>query len=364
MKNKTIIFYINSIRRGGAERVLLELARFFSQSGYRSILVTSFVDMGTEYPVPEGVERISIEQEEQRGFFLVRNIRRVFALRQLCKKYKPVVLISFMGEPNCRALAATIGLPIKIILSVRSNPEREYSSIIHRFFAKCFFLRADGCVFQTESAMRWFPERLQRKSVVILNPVQGRFFQTPRAKKLRNIVAVGRLEKVKNFSLLLEAFSMIVDKYPKENLLIYGQGYMREFLQSQILRLHLEDRAFLMGGTDDVPCVLACAKLFVLSSDSEGLPNALMEAMAMGVPVIATDCPCGGPRMLIEDGVNGRLVPVGDVEQLSKAMDEFLADEELVESMGEMVKKWARERFQSVQVLEKWRQYVETVLKG
>ena len=113
---KTILFYINAIHEGGAERVLVQLAGRFAASGYRSVLVTSFVDVN-EYPVPLGVERLSIENEQLSQSRLRRNLSRIGALRKLCREYRPEALISFMAEPNFRAILAARGLPVKNIIS-------------------------------------------------------------------------------------------------------------------------------------------------------------------------------------------------------------------------------------------------------
>ena len=361
-QKETLLFYINAIHDGGAERVIIEVAHGLSQMGYRSILVTSFVDENWEYPIPDGVERVSIEQRERRDSFVVRNIRRVYALRQLCKKYKPAVLVSFMDESNVRALIATMGLPVKNIISVRADPAQLYDGFCKSLLARYLLPRADGCVFQTENAMHWFPESLQRKSQVILNPVKPAFFQMQRVHNPKHIVAIGRLDKFKNFGLLLDAFSQLAFKYPQEKLLIFGQGVLRDELQRKINALHLEGRAFLMGATDDVPGVLATARLFVLSSDSEGMPNALMEAMAVGVPVIATDCPSGGVRSLIEDGVNGLLVPMGDKERLADAMDKVLTDDSLSERLGDYARQSAVARFNPMKVMHEWENFLRQVI--
>lgn len=106
MESKTIMFYINAIHDGGAERVMLQLARRFAEAGYRAVLVTSFVD-DWEYPVPEGVERISIEQRQKEQSRLNRNLSRIKALRRLIREYRPKALISFMAEPNFRAILAS-----------------------------------------------------------------------------------------------------------------------------------------------------------------------------------------------------------------------------------------------------------------
>lgn len=132
------------------------------QAGYRSILVTSFVDEH-EYPVPEGVERVSIENEQIIQSRLKRNLSRIKALRALCKKERPAALISFMAEPNFRSILATFGLPTKCIVSVRNDPEKEYAGRLGRLVGKLLLPMADGCVFQTEQARAWFPKRRKRK---------------------------------------------------------------------------------------------------------------------------------------------------------------------------------------------------------
>ncbi len=358
----TIMFYINSIHDGGAERVILALAAYYSRIGYRSILVTSFIDHHREYPIPPGVERVSIEQEEQRGSFLSRNIYRVYALRQLCKQYKPTVVISFMGEPNIRAMIATMGLSIKNIISIRSDPSHEYAGLMRSLIAKGLFLFADGAVFQSLEAMQWFPDILQRKSLIIGNPIENVFFEASNEETAKNIVAVGRLERVKNFHLLIEAFARIEKKYPEENLLIYGEGSLRTSLQLYIERLGLDSRIKLMGYTDDVLGALVKAKMFVMSSDWEGMPNALLEAMAVGLPVIATDCPCGAPRTIIQDGKNGVLIPVRDVGKLAVAMEQILSNPVYSRELGNQAKQDVRQTMRAELIFSQWEGYIAHVL--
>jgi glycosyltransferase involved in cell wall biosynthesis len=356
----TLLFYINAINGGGAERVILQLAHHFADEGYRSVLVTSFVDEGKEYEVPDNVTRISIEQEEIKQSRLKRNISRIRALRRIVKKEKPAAVISFMAEPNFRALIATIGLKTKRIISVRNDPNREYSGRVGRFVGTHILPKADGCVFQTDDAKAWFPDKLQKKSRVILNDVKEEFFDIQR-EQTRNVISVGRLSKQKNHALLISAYASIADKHPDQNLLIYGAGALEAQLRQQITNLDLKERAFLMGPTSDVGEALSNARVFVLSSDYEGMPNCLMEALAAGVPCISTDCPCGGPRALIKDGENGLLVPIKDKEALANAIDKLLSDFDYAETIGKNAKESASQ-FHPERIFYQWKAYVEDVI--
>ena len=354
------MFYINSIRHGGAERVMLQLAERFAASGWRSVLVTSFT-APDEFPVPRGVERISIEREQIRQSALRRNLSRIATLRALLRQYAPAALISFMAEPNFRAVLAAQGLPVKTIVSVRNDPSREYGGRLSGFVGRRILPRANGCVFQTRDAMAWFPPAFQKKSTVIMNQVSERFFEEPPAAEHRDIVAVGRLNAQKNHSLLIRAYAALG---PTEGrLVIYGEGEKREALEALVRELHLEGRVLLPGLSDNVPRDIKGAKLFVLSSDYEGMPNALLEAMALGLPCISTDCPCGGPREILQNGENGLLVPVGDEQALCAAMAALLNDPAGRAVLGENARRTA-EGFRPEVVFRQWEKYVESVIDG
>lgn len=356
---KTILFYINILCKGGAERVIIQLAKHFAESGYRAVLVTSYVD-DNEYPVPECVERISIEQEQLKQGKLKRNISRIRALRRLIKEYKPEAIISFMAEPNFRAVIASIGLNVKTIVSVRNDPNREYAGKLGKIVGKFILPMADGCVFQTDDAKAWFPKKLQKKSEVIFNDVDKVFFETE-YKGGNAVVTLGRLSEQKNQKMLINAFAAVADKYPDACLHIYGIGPLEEELQKQIEKLDMTDRIILKGLTHTAHKVFAEAGIFVLPSDYEGMPNALLEALAIGVPSISTDCPCGGPRKLIIDGENGLLIPVNDEKALIQALDRLLQDREYALSLGKKAKEMSSS-FSTEQVFSKWKGFVEGVV--
>ena len=354
---KTLVFYINTIHDGGAERVMVNLTKCFAEDGYRVILVNSFRDTW-EYEVSPLVKRVVLEPQESRENVFVKNVKRISRLRKVCKTEKADVLISFMGEPNIRAIVASIGLDIKTIISVRSNPDIEYAGLFGSAIKKYVLPRADGCVFQTKYAKEMFPRKLQDKSTVIYNMVKEEFYYV-KAENPKYIVSCGRLNKVKNYEMLIRAYARLhIEDCPQ--LRIYGQGPEKENLERLIHELSLEGRVFLCGQTDDVAGTLREAKLFVLTSDSEGMPNALMEAMAAGVPCIATNCPPGGVREVFGEGHKEQLVPVGDETALKRAMQAFLSES----SKYGKEKAWMMERaaeFRTDKIFNRWKEYIENV---
>ena len=218
---------------------------------------------------------------------------------------------------------------------------------------------ADGCVFQTKEAQEWFPERLQRKSKIIYNAVKEDFYHIERKPNRGEIVTCGRLTEQKNHAMLIAAFADVVKQYPYATLKIYGEGALRETLQQQINEAGLQDKALLMGATDNVGKALETADLFVLSSDYEGMPNALMEAMAAGVPCISTDCPCGGPRELFGENLKKKLVPCGDANQMALKISEVLDATE-----SGILEKNCAEAFRPDSVDARWEKYLLEIIGG
>lgn len=349
-----IMFYISTIREGGAARVMTNLANHFSETDNIS-LVTNF-SAETEYPLTEKVKRYSIEERENKANFFQKNVNRVISLIKIMKAEKPDLLVSFMHQNDGRALLAARLTGTKVLMSVRNDPNKLFRSKTKRALAQMIYGSADGVVFQTHDAQKWFPKRIQHKSRVIFNPVNPIFYQVGRDPQPGLIVTCGRLVQFKRHDLLLEAFAKVHEARPETELRIYGEGPLRQEIQARIERLGLSGAARLMGATSNIAGVLSTADLFVLSSDYEGMPNALMEAMAAGVPCVATDCPCGGPRELM-NGDTDSLVPVNDVDQLARKMQLAL------EKDGSDMRQYA-ERFRPETVLAQWNSYMKEMIKG
>lgn len=331
---KKIIMYIDSMMYGGAQRVMSNLIEYFSNRKIEVILVNDFkVPKGErEYIIPTSVKRYYLNNKIKKNK-IITNFQRVVKLRKIIINENPEIVLSFLGRVNFRMLISTIGLNCKKVISVRNDPNEEYGKTWYRKkLANILFKLADFCIFQTKDAVKYFDNDIKKKSAIIINPVDEKFYNIQRSKEPKDIITIGRLEKQKNHRLLIDAFYKIMNKIPNEKLLIYGEGTQRERLQKYINKLELQNKVILKGRTENVPFVLSKSLLFVLSSDYEGLPNALMEAMAVGVPCISTDCPCGGPRELIKDNKDGILIPCNDSDILAKKILEAINNQEIFNS--------------------------------
>lgn len=353
---KKILFYMNSIHFGGAERVIVNLANKFSDGNYEVIFVTSF-KCNEEYTLKNKVKRLILEDIGLEQSFIKKNFFRTIKLRKICKIEKPDILVSFMAEPNFRAIVATMFLGIRTLISVRNDPNKEYPNKLFRLIAKILYPLASGCVFQTEDAQKWFSKEIQKKSKIILNHVDEKFYKVDFKGERRNVVAVGRMEPQKNHKLLIEAFAKIANSFPDENLIIYGDGSQRRKLNELSKELDMEDRIIFMGESKEIQEKIKNAKVFILSSDYEGLPNVVMEAMTLGLAVISTDCPCGGPRMLIDNNKNGLLVKIEDSNEMSNAMYKVLSNPTLAYKLGCNAKISASE-FEPNKIFKNWENYI------
>lgn len=360
---KKIFLYIDMMYRGGAQRVMCNLTSYFTNQGWEVVLCNDFFQDDTmpQYEVLSNVKRLYLAKGIT-GNAIFKNLFRVLKLRKMIKVEKPDCVLSFLGRPNQRMLLATVGLKTKKIVSVRNDPYREYGKGVHRIIARTLFRLANGCVFQTQDAKRYFPLCVQRKSTIILNPVDERFFQTTNLGSRQNVITVGRLEEQKNQALLIDAFCEIADLFPEQNLIIYGDGSLLSELQARVEEKGIAGQVIFAGNVEEIEQYLVKAKAFVLSSNYEGIPNALMEAMASGVPCIATDCPCGGPRMLLKNGVNGYLVPCNNKDALVEALGLLLSNDELQRMFSEGARD-AAQRFKGEFIYPQWEQYIQQVME-
>ena len=357
---KKIVFYINTLQRGGAERVLANLANQFVNAGYAVFFITSY-SLEDEYILDLKIQRFNLEEVERSSNLVFKNIKRISKLKRVLKEINPHLIISFLPETIFRILFINLNNNIPIVISVRNDPKIEYKRLSYKVLARILYLRADWIVFQTETAKNWFSKRIKNKSSVIFNQVDDAFFQVKRVKE-EYYCAIGRLVEQKNYSMMIKAFAKFVTSYPDEKLYIYGEGGLKEDLYELIQTLGMDNNIFLKGITNGVPDILARAKAFLMTSDYEGVRNAVLEAMAVGVPVISTDCPCGGPKTVIEDGKSGILVPVGDELALLKALNLLQNDEHLRKNMSLEEKKYAINYNPEI-VFCKWRSLIETISK-
>jgi glycosyltransferase involved in cell wall biosynthesis len=359
---KRIALFISSLQKGGSERVMVNLAENFFKNNFEVILVTQY-KRDDEYEINPKIRRVYSEPDES----LLNDSRihnfavRYKTLRDIWIAYKPDIILSFLGKNNLMAIASSAFLPVKTVVSVRGEPTMEYAGMSMRFLAKFLFRFADGVILQTKQSMKFFPKSVRKKAVIMSNPLNPEFLNkryTGPRKDL--IVTVGRLDENKNQAMLIHAFAKIASEYPNLRLVIYGDGECREKLEDLVKSKGLSDRISLSGSISNVPEHICNARIFVLTSNTEGMPNTLIEAMALGLPVISTDCPCGGPAELIEDGVNGLLVPVGDAYALSDAFRKILDDKELEAKLQENSSKITL-KLSPDKVNKEWRDYLNSL---
>lgn len=340
---KKIVLYIDSMQKGGANRVMANLVDYFSNKEFDVVLVNDIISSTDipEYEVNALAKRIILNETGTSRVFS--NYKRIKNLRNIIRKEKPDCVLSFMGPPNVRMLLAGMFLPCRKVVSVRNDPNREYGKgIFKKIITNMLFLLADGCVFQTEDASKYFFDIIRNKSKIIVNPVDKAFFNTPSLETRKNIVTVGRLYPQKNHKLLIQAFALISHQYPDEKLIIFGEGPLKNELKQYVSEMGLDQRVIFPGAISDVNVELSKSKVFVLSSDYEGLPNALMEAMASGVAVVSTDCPSGGPKYLLKESNAGILVPCNNADKMAQAIS-IMMDEKKNDYFRDQAKKKAKE---------------------
>lgn len=361
--SKKIVFYIGSLAKGGAERVFVNLATYFKGLGWEVTIATKLVDE-VEYDVPKDVPRIvvDIEGAEISNSRIVNFFRRLMKLRRTWKTQKPDLVFTAIGKNNFMVIVSSLFMPHKVIGSVVSDPKREYGTKVMRLLGKTLFFLADGMVFQTEDAKGFFPKGIRKKSIILPNSINPDFIR-PRftGERKKEIVMVGRIDDNKNPQLLVRAFAAICKDYPEWKVTLYGRGDSFQKVQKLIRDLQVEDRITMAGPQSEIHEKIYESSVYVLTSYVEGMPNALMEAMSLGLCVISTDCPCGGPRMIIKDHENGILIPVGDEQALKCALREVLSREELRVSMGTKASLLG-EKLHPDKVNVMWKEYFESIL--
>lgn len=367
MKNKKkLIFHINSMGKGGAERVVSILSKYFLSDGYEVLIVTLW-RAEEEYEIADGIKRINLGDDKrlERMGRISLALRRLWRIRQIIKMENPDIVISFCKKANFRCAYSMIGLKTPLLVSVRNDPKVDY--LPFRRGMRRMERKACGCVFQTRDALLCFNEKFQQKSKVIWNPLDDKYLlpNTEWVPGSNYIVTVGRLSRQKNHLMLLKAFYSIMDEFPTVELRIYGEesnAGIKDALLAYIDQQNMQTRVKLMGQSSQLETEIRNATLFVLSSDYEGMPNALIEAMAMGIPSISTDCPCGGPRELIENEVSGLLVPVESEKEMAAAMRKILKNPDLAVRISENGKK-IKEKVSPDRIYQEWKEFINEITR-
>lgn len=351
-----IVMVLTKLRYGGAEKIFMWLASTLAKQGHEIIVFTYIAsDLKTlPYPIHW------IQQDLVRANYYT----KYKAYKQIIRTYTPDCCISFQLETNILNILACLSTSTKSIVCERCDPYKPHYYKLK--LVKPLFRLADGAVFQLEKA-RMFYSMVKKPTAVIPNPAFQEFYFAsikPFHERENIIVTLSRYDIFqKRQDILIKAFHKFQKQYSQFKLLIYGDGKDKHKIEKLIRKLGLQDCVILAGYTDKVKEVIKRAKFFVLSSDFEGIPNALIEAMSVGIPCISTDCSPGGASLLITDGVNGGLVPKGDINALYKKMCYFVKEWELTDKMGYEGQKIIK-RFSEEKIIDLWNGYLKRVVRG
>lgn len=349
--NRTILIILHNLKNGGVERVLSVLANYFADENYNvHILAISSNDVSYKLSPKIYYEFVPIIPIYKK-MGLINNILSFFKIHKEIKRINPYCVIGFDDSIIIRSIPSAWLLRKKIIVSERIDPSI-YGLPMH-IVRQISYDMADHVVFQTEDAKAYFPKRTQRKSVVIPNPLtEG--LPTRSYVINKDILMACRLRPQKNVALAIRAFAKVYQKYKDYNLVVYGEGYQLNELKELSKSLGIEDSVKFPGHVSDIYKRMTECAMFLSSSDYEGLSNSMIEAMAIGVPVICTDCPVGGARMVIQNKVNGILVPVGDEESMANAISEVIENEEYAISLSRNGNK-IKERLSTDVICPQWK---------
>lgn len=329
-----IIFLIGQLRYSGAENVLRCITPQIARAGNNvEILVRA-----TGYE-NETLPDVKIKFCGAEGNAIQRRFGRNKKIREEINNFKADAVIGFGFPMNFDAVAASIGTSAKSIICERMDP---YTCSHNRKFElqkNIYYRFADGYVVQTPLIQMFYKQHYagKKKIAIIPNPVREGFFSVQKRNATEDyLITVGRLDdQQKNQSMLINAFSKVANKYPELKLYIAGEGPDRKKYEELIEALGLQRRVKLLGNVSDPTSVVRDSALFLLTSNHEGMPNALIEAMAQGKPCISTKCSGGGAEYLINDGENGILIDCNDVEACALAIDSLMSDESKRRMFGE-----------------------------
>lgn len=336
-----IVILMGALTMGGAERVATTLASYLSKHNVETYLI-SLDNKASSYKIDSTVHFINNKDKKEEKRLGAIKQRMNFIFTEL-EKIKPDLIFTMFCKTTMYALIYKIikNRNLKIVSSERCHPKSKDRKglvvILNKFTSK----RCDGFIFQTNRAREYYHKKVQKKGIVIHNAISNPLLEEVDSRDIRSeklITSMGRLEDQKAQDIMIKAFEPIAKEYPEYKLVIYGEGSKRQELEKLVEKLQLQKQVFLPGNDEKAILQVAKSKIFLFTSRFEGMPNALMEAMALGIPAISTDCPMG-PAELIENGRNGFLVAVDDEIAITNKIKLLLDNEKLATNISENSKE-------------------------
>jgi GalNAc-alpha-(1->4)-GalNAc-alpha-(1->3)-diNAcBac-PP-undecaprenol alpha-1,4-N-acetyl-D-galactosaminyltransferase len=364
-----VVLVISNLGPGGAERVMSLLAGELVARGHEVWLVTVEQIGNDFFRVDSRVHRLGLGLSRESTSVwdaLCANVYRITTLRRAIMSAAPHVVLSFMTHTNVLVLLASIGLPVRVVVSERVDPASHREAFLWQGLRAVLYQRADAVVVQTQRIASWFRRRLWRRDrvVVIPNPVvPGEQTYDPSEPPPQPfILGAGRLVHQKGFDILVRAFSVVAREAPQLRLVIAGEGPEAQQLRDLAAGLGLGSRVTFLGNVRNLSALMKHALAFVLSSRYEGFPNVLLEALASGLPIVATDCP-SGPREILRDGEFGLLVPCENPQALADALRRVATDVDLRQRLSGIGSR-ATAAYEFGRVVDGWEAVLSTKAVG
>lgn len=347
---------IKRLDYSGACKMFVWLANSLCRSGH-DVTIMTFMSKNTAN-IEKAIKWIQCDYLENKDIF-----KKIITIRRNIKECKPDVSISFLLDANVYNTFACIGLKTKSVISERNDPFKPGYWVLK--FWKPWFRFAKGAVFQLPKVAEYY-NNIKAPIAIIPNPVlcKTNIEIAPFEKRPDTISVLGRLDIFqKRHDILIEAFSKFVKEYPSFKLFFYGDGPDKEKMQNQVVQLGLENKVIFAGVTNTPIEVMRNSKMYILTSDFEGIPNSLIEAMSLGLPCISTDCRPGGARLLINDGINGFIVPQGDSNAIAEKMKWYMQHPNEANLYGKRAKNIS-ERFSEEKVTQMWDKYLGSLMNS
>lgn len=329
---KKVLFVAATLGGGGAERVMLNLANAMYEKGNDVVVLQTAVDKNpnAKYAIDEGiiVENIKCNYTNK----IKRILYKYQHIKKFLKKYERYTVVSFLPDVNIYCILASIGLKNRIVVSERNDPNREPGKALVRKIRDISYNLADYIVFQTKDAQNYFSKRISEKSCIIPNPLMNSQIPILNFEEDRRnvIIMVCRVKPQKNVKMMVDAINLIKEELGDYTVEIYGDGNLyRDNLIKRTKELGIDNIVKFMGSSNNIYDIMKKSKIYVSTSDYEGISNTMLEALAIGLPSIVTDCPIGGAKMFINNNENGILIPVGDSKRLADELIRLIKDEEL-----------------------------------
>jgi glycosyltransferase involved in cell wall biosynthesis len=352
--HKKIVIVLSHLSKGGTERVFSLIANKLIQR----IPVISIITLDgdkVDYPIDDRISIKHIMIKHRKSPW--KSIETFFKLYKAIQSEKPDLMIDPL-YPHY-TIPLSILFHIKIILSLRNDPQHDKSKRYQKF-RKLLYNQADSVVFQSAAPLRYFSKKVRAKSQIIPNPISPDLPERFEGRRRKEIVSVCRINEQKNIPMTIKAFAIFAKEFPDYSLSIFGDGELRDKMIGLSKEIAPGCKIAFPGFVKNIHDIIRDCAMYVSSSNYEGISNSMLEALALGIPSVITDCPAGGARLYIRNEINGILIPVGDVDALFRGMKRIVTDKEFAESISKRSIS-IRDELDSERIGELWFKLIQSM---